>query len=482
MLSVSSDKQTETLAHQEAMADQCATQRGWRIERVIGRGREGVGTGKNGPRAVLARIIAELRELEPAQRPAWVWMRRVDRVGRGRAAESMIALHEIGDLGVRIWDHDTGEVRLDTAEGEIIAGLKSGLARLENEIRSKKTQATVARKRAAGLPIGKVPYGLTWAPGGFTRYVAREPQAEAVRVAFALRLQGAGGNKIASHLAGIAAPYPYARGERPVRWDQRRVYRLLRNRAYVGTVVDEVTFERVQRLWKHETRPRPGYPWPMVGSLRCYCGRGMTGRMSTVKDGPWRRRYYLCPARWNHNWVLRLVRAEHIEQQFVGLVRDFVEHPDRLNSHISRGDGLTVALLDKSIREVSGRIEEVVKRRASVWDLHAAGKIRDDDVQERLDALARERDALSADRRELEQQRATAAALARTAIDVAETLAWARDAWDGNVDQARRDSVRLVAAALGGFCAEEDGELNPRWPEDPNAQVTRKTDRSATSH
>lgn len=471
VLAVSSEKQLETLAHQEAMAEEVASRNGWSLERVFGRGREGVGSGKRGVRAIMVTVIAELQALEPEQRPTWLWMRRVDRTGRGRAAESLLALHAIADLGVRIWDHDTGEVRLDTAEGEIIAGLKAGLARLENEVRSKKSRAAIARKRAAGIPVGRVPYGLQRDPSG--RYVVQEPQAEAVRRAFALRIEGVGSVRIAHQLAQASAPYPYAKGERPVRWSPLRVMRLLQNRAYVGTIVDEVTFERAQRIAAELGRATApaGYPWPLSGAVRCYCGRNMIGnRTGRNRAFP----YYVCRASWHHEGKLRMVRAEQLEARFVALLDDLVETPALVEQYRRRPEGPSPALLERAIRAARHRLDESARQRTAVWDLHAKGLVRDEEVQARLDALAVQRDEIGAELAGLERQRAAALAASQDLADAQNTLKRAREAWEGATDEERRGIARVVAVQLGGLCVEPDGTLSTRYPEDPHAQSRRR--------
>lgn len=481
MLAVSSERQAETLPHQRAMAEQIAASKGWTLERVVGEGREGVGSGKRGVRAILVAIIADLYDLPPAARPAWLWMRRVDRVGRGRAAESMLALHEIADLGVRIWDHDAGEVRLDTAEGEIIAGLKAGLARLENEIRAKKSRAALERKRKAGIPIGKVPYGLV--RGADQQYVASEPQAAAVRTAFAMCIEGAGSSKIARHLALTAPPYTYTTGERPVRWDTRRVIRLLRNEAYAGTVVDEVTFERARRARTRfsQAPKQPRYDWPLTGALRCWCGRNMIGKSSGRPGGRWR--YYICGATWSHGGKMRFVRAPDLEDQFVELLADLQARPDLVAHYRRRDEGPSLVMLDRTLRESRRRLEQIAKARQAVWELFETGKLRAEDVQERLDSFAPERERITEEIAELERQRGSALIATADVADAAALISRASEAWAAATPEERREIAMTVAISLGGFCAEESGELGVRYPEDSQAQANRRARGvSASSH
>lgn len=459
MLAVSSDAQAETLPHQQRMAEQTAEAKGWRLERVLGAGREGVGSGKSGPRAIVVRLIAELTAVPKEQRPAWVWMRRVDRTGRGRAAESLVALHEIADLGVRIWDHDSGEVRLDTAEGEIIAGLKAGLARLENEVRAGKARAGNDRRRQAGKPIGnRRPYGLTNGPDGFD--VVVEEQAAAVRMAFAMRLEGHGYKTISLRMIAIAPPQNFRRRPeaRSIAWSPQAVRRLLGTRAYIGTVIDEFTFRRAQQIRESLTTRFPSrarkHPWPLAGALRCPCGMGLVGVTGggSRPDRSRKFRYYVCRKIVNHAGRTQNHRADHIEEQFRALLADLDASP-QLIAQYRRANVPTTspALLRQTLRAARAELATLEQRRIRVWEMNEAGHVRNEDVQVRLDELSAARDGLNEQVAAIEMQLAAAESSATTLADSAAVIALAAKTFDDAEDADQRRIAREVGAVLGGL-------------------------------
>lgn len=475
MLAVSADKQVETLAHQQHMAEQTAELKGWTLEHVLGVGREGVGSGKSGPRAIVVRLIAELTALPAEQRPAWVWMRRVDRAGRGRAADSLVALHAITDLGVRIWDHDSGEVRLDTAEGEIVAAIKTGLARLDEQTRIGKALAGYARRRAAGkVAVNLRPYGLILGPDGLDH--ADEERAPVVREVFRLRLERLGRLTIARQVGAAAPPYLLADGStKPVVWDSKAIRRILEQRAYVPAVVDEITFARVQAI-NDELRGVPGErrehaERPLVGVVRCFCGSMMYWQATTGPDRSIRWPYYVCRATWNHD-KHRMIRAADLEATFIAFLKRLRAEPALLERYRRRAyTGPSPKLLERSITETRAALAAIVKARDGVWAMHTAGQLRDEDMQERLDAVSADRAKLADRLDQLTRDLAVASAASapRKKADVEIALRTAADRWATWAPDIKRVFARSLSVYLGGLCLEADGTLvvrtlSPRAP------------------
>ncbi|MDB5042236.1 MAG: hypothetical protein JWN27_2962 [Candidatus Eremiobacteraeota bacterium] len=470
LLVVSSEAQTESIDDYRRMAREDAAKNGWAIEREFA----GASSGKDGPRALLMQMTAELELTIAASRPAWVWMRRVDRVGRGRIAESTLAMHRIADLGVRIWDHDAGEVKLDTAANQLIASFRSGMAAMENEVRRGKAVAVYAKRRAAGAVIGnKMPYGLALGPD--RKYIVQEPQAEAVRAAFRMAAAGQGCVQIARELEKIAPPHRYANGRaHAVRWTDSRVSRMLRARAYVGPVIDELTFLRAERARAAVTHASSGrrWTWPLATSLRCFCGRSMSG----IASGPEGRRirYYYCRARWNHDGRLRMVRAESLEEQFLALLRKYGASPALVERKRRAAEPTSPKMLERSLTTTRARLATVERKRASVLDLYTDGKVRAEDVQGRLDAYSAERAELAERITELEAQRALLADGKRAAVDASDLFRESAEIFADVDEAAQRAMARGFAIAFGGLCADEDGRLVPRRVEDRAPQRRRR--------
>lgn len=460
LLVVSSEGQAETLQHQRSWAAETAKAKGWTLEREFA----GVSSGRDGPRRLMRELIAELRNCATAQLPTWLLMVRADRVGRGRIAESQIALHEIVDLGVRIWTRDSGELKLDSATDQIIAAVKAGLAGQENEVRRDKAIAVYRRRAAAGQTIGnRLPYGLLRGKDGAPIVV--EDQAEIVRMIFRLRLEGLGYIAIARRMLALAPPIRFKDGsERPVHWSHTRVKHLLGHRAFVPAVIDEVTFRRVQQIVGHRDQPRRRFAYPLSGAVRCYCGFTMTGSPGG-KGGLFRR--YACGDKMHG----RTVSAKRLEAQFDRLIR-WLERGERSPVRV-REPVQSPALFERATARLRAKIATLDRQRDAVWRLHAEGKIRDDAVQPRLDALSAQREAAVAQLTELEGQRAVALDARRRAKDGPAAIATLAGTYASATPEEQRRIARAVADYLGGLVVEADGSLAVRRVAPPSSRAER---------
>jgi DNA invertase Pin-like site-specific DNA recombinase len=458
LAAVSSEGQAETLPHQRAWGEEVASTRGWRLTRII----EGVATGKTGPRRIVRDLLADIRALDVEARPTRLLMIRADRLGRGSIVESQIVLRDLRDLGVSVVTRDQGELKLESAMDELISAATLAVARHENDVRRDKMRQVRRRKREAGEPMGKAPYGLRYENN---KCLIDGERAPVVRQAFKLRLQGKGLEAIARRLTAIALPHLYLNGNsRVVNWTPTRVRKLLLNRAYVGPIVDEATYARAQKATallandrKHDRRRR--YPWPLAGSLRCYCGRGMLGLACGIE--PWRYRYYACRARWNHDDRLRLVRADKLEEQFVALLGRLRASPKLIERHRRRSLTASPQLLERTLREQKARLDELARKRDVAWELHAASKVRAEDVQERLDALSRARGELQDRILAVQQELATAKAATSQQLDAEALIRRGAQIFrKANVEEQNK-IARAVSVELGGLHVDADQRLKP---------------------
>lgn len=458
LCAVSSEGQSETLVHQRRWAEETSVSHGWHLSRIV----EGVATGKAGPRRVVRELLADLRALEAEARPKKLLMIRADRLGRGSIVESQIILRDLLALGVGVFTRDQGDVKLDSAMDELISAATLAVARHENDVRREKSLAVYRRKRAAGETIGsKAPYGIVRRKG---KDAPDRKRAPIVREAFQLRLEGKGYDAIGKRLSAIAPPHEYLNGNsRVVNWTATRVKVLLSNRAYIGPVIDEATFARAQQVAGLLTNDRSGdrrrvYPWPLAGSMRCYCGRVLTG-IACGKE-PWRYRYYTCKARWNHDWKLRLIRAERLEEQFVTILGRLRAHP-KLVERYGRLAAAPISphILERSVRELKAKLADVGRRRDAAWELHVSGKVRAEDVQERLDTLGDERDELQGRIATAQEQLAIAKMVSNRVRDIDALFRRVPQVFaQANVGE-QNQIARAAALALGGFYVDVDGKL-----------------------
>lgn len=454
-LVVSSEQQADTLPHQRAWAQETAKNNGWTISRFF----EGVASGKDGPRRLLRDVVAEIRLLQTTERPRFVLMIRLDRVGRGSITESAVVLHELKALGVGVWTRDQGEMRLDSAMDELIVAAQLAVARHENDVRKEKMRSHYRRRRSEGLIVGhRPPYGLEIAPDGKS-YIADPARMETVREAFVMRVAGAGYHTIALKLNAIAPPQVYKNGRTySVRWTQTRVRRLLEQRGYIGPIIDEVTFARAQRPLQPD-RSRDGrrrFPWPLSGALRCFCGRAMHG-MATAAGGSRRTRKYACRATWTHGKILFAV-AERLEAQFMALLDRLAVSPELARAYREKAaepPGTLRAVIIRLERE----IHEIDRKRKGVWELHAAGRVRADDVQERLDELASQRAELAHRLVSAKDRLASTERLEGEERNAVAIIQQARKAFLAASEPEQRQIALAIAHLVGGLYVDEHGEL-----------------------
>lgn len=468
LLVVSSEAQAETIPHQRAWARETASAQGWTIDRHF----QGVSSGKDDARKLARELLSALKDAPV--RPAWLLMTRLDRLGRN-ALECQIILRDIHALGVKVWTRQRGEAKADTAMERLVSAVELYVGEQENDVRRDKLKNVYKRKREAGQAIGnRRPYGLVI---GADKKDAPVPDlADAVKLAFSMRIEGSSMYAIAKKLLEVAPPYRFVKAEKPVRWTQARVKRLLTNRAYIGTIVDELTFLRAQKALGTERPPRK-YVWLLAGVLRCFCGRAMAGNVTLNPRGDdWR--YYRCYAVWNHDGRGRSIRADALESQFAGSVAKIVSG-DALAESYRAAPSPAKGLLARALPEAKRRLEEIDRERARVWAMNAKGQIRDDDLQARLDDLAPEREALVVQIAELSAQHTLATHSRRIDRDARSTLRRAATEYASLEVHDRARAARIIATLGGGLCCEEDGELTFRTPVDPGLQNPGKYSRNS---
>jgi DNA invertase Pin-like site-specific DNA recombinase len=450
------------LPHQRKWCEETCASHGWRLTRVI----EGVGSGKLGPRKLVAELLADLRALDEAARPARVLMIRADRLGRGSVIEMQIALRDLLALGVGVFTRDQGALKLDSAMDELISAATLAVSRHENEVRREKIVASINRKRAAGVWKGSVaPYGLI-RKGDHD--VPDSERAPVVQAAFKMRLEGRGYTMIARRLSAIALPHAFLNGKsRTVYWTATRVSNMLSHRAYIGPVVDEETFVRAQQVasvLRNEKRHEYArFSWPLSGAIKCYCGRAMNGM--PCGRPPWKYPYYCCRARWNHHDKLRLVRAEKLEAQFVDLLSCLKASPALIERYRRRAiTPISPRMLERSIRDLKVALADVERRRDKVWELNARGQVRDEDMQERLDRLSEERDGIQGRLNLAQEQVALAKATASREADAEALIKRAARIFGKANHDEQREIARAVSVELGGMIVAEDDKLKPGAP------------------
>jgi len=475
LLAVSSAPQSETLDHQRAWAERTCRDKGW----ILARRFQGVASGKDGPRRLTRDLLLELRATPVAERPSWVLMIRLDRVGRGSIVESQIFVRDLFVLGARVYTRDAGEVRLDSAMDELIAAVQMAVARHENEVRSDRMRSVYVRRKAAGQVVSnRTPYGLFITTD---RADAADPEcADAIRTAYAMRIAGTRVIDIARWMQSHAPPQRFKSGRSyVVNWTDSRVALLLANPRLRGVVVDEATWLKAQRVSRYAGRAprrrRKHGEFPLGGMLRCVCGRGLYASARVSRRRVVLGRKYECRALWNHGGHYVTHDAPVCEQKFAEVLERASKDPEacmRMRRFGYHGD--TLDILKAKQAELEGKLAENDEARARVWRHEETGRIAAGDVAERLSLLGDARRklekrlvALMSERRMLEcaaEEDANAERLFRTAYDQYQS---------GDIE-TKIAVARAVVIAFGGMRVSLDGGLLFGTGPDLTAQRRRK--------
>jgi hypothetical protein len=464
------------LPDQKAWAARLAAEKGWRITDTF----EGVSSGATGVRSLLDKLLTKLAATPKGQRPARVILTRIDRLGRGLGIEAIAALAEIRKLGVILHTRQDGDVTINRAADAITPMLRAVTGALENEARRDKALAIYDRKRRDGKVVGnRAPYGLRIING---EYATDKDAAIAVRQAFSMRAKGTGYHSIAKRMNEVAPPQAFRNGsQRMVRWTQNRVLRLLTNEAYrISRLVDEITWKRARAQTTFGVRDhlKRKHPWPLSGALQCQCGRTLIGH--STSHGA-RVRYMKCTATWAHQGRYILHPAGGLEADFEKLLVSLRATPSLIQKH-ALGAQLANARNRRSLESERARllaaIAAVEKKRALTWGLFESGKVREADVQPRLDSLRSDQEELFASLRDVTARLDVFEASSARIADIAAVVASAATLWKragaaGDVDR-QKALARAISRRLGGLTVRLDHRLHIGGSIDDHPQRRRK--------
>jgi putative DNA-invertase from lambdoid prophage Rac len=100
-----------------------------------------------------------------------VWA--LDRLSREGIEATLRAMRQFADRGVPVWSlRESWTETSDPHVRELIAAIMAWVARMESERRSERVRAGLARRRAAGLPVGRQPGAKDRKPRRRSGYVA----------------------------------------------------------------------------------------------------------------------------------------------------------------------------------------------------------------------------------------------------------------------------------------------------------------------
>lgn len=444
---VSSDKQVETLADQEAWARSISQANGWELQRVV----SGVKSGKRGVRKLLADLIAELRSTPAELRPARVLMLRLDRFGRGRIVDSQVAFRDLTELGIIVHTRDGGDERLDGPMDELIAAAKFAVAAFENAVRQEKSLAYHKRKREAGEHGGGVPYGFVLVDKRLAPY---EPEAAIIRALFEKRLAGWGYQRLALYAVSIAPAKIRPNGAfRKIGWSTSTVRTALANRSYRGSLVTESLWDAVATMRRGILdRPARRWSWPLKGAIRCTCGALLNGEASG-REG-YRTRYYVCRritaeehrGKWPHH------NAQRMEAQFVDRLGKLSASPELAATYEPKAP--PIEKLETRRESLVRERTAVDRRRQKVWDSYLDDLLEKTELAAQLERLRAETDRLDAAIVDLDRQIGALINRERIMAGAREALRGAAGAWHKMDVRSQQAVAKALAAYVGGLYAD----------------------------
>lgn len=475
-LVVSTGPQEYTLDDQRGWAEECAARNGWEITREF----SGRGSGADGTRDILLELISELEQMPKRGRPERVLMIRLDRIGR-IALDGIGSLAKIRSLGVTLHTRTDGDVPLDSVYDILKPIVELFGAETENRGRRDKMRAAHARFRAAGWHFGPAPYGMT--KDEQKRLIPLEPQASFVLRAFELRATGAGFIRIASEI-GRDAPSQgtYAGRPRGNLWHRHTVEWMLRCPSYRGLVVPEALFDAVQEIKNPDFKQRATqkYPWPLQGSIKCWCGWTLVGGLGAGTRGKpdSRRRYYSCV---HPNFHARAgekrpsVPAAALEEQFVAWLGELRARPELVLRYQARTAQVDASAIRRVLRADRAQLQVVERRRAAAYDLQADGQLPAADLRRRIADLQAERDEVTARISKAERTLRESALERSERRDAALLLARAAELWGSAPVAQQKELTRLLTLAAGGMAIDRDRRLTTAADAQPPRQVRARS-------
>lgn len=488
-VSTAKEEQEESLEAQESWARAFAAELGSQI-RVF---REQASAKTTIGRPVFQGMMSEIAELQKSKRPTHLVVTALDRLSRS-LRDTLNVVEALREYKVLLYQRGLGVIGTETfPEKAALAGL-SLAGEAENYSRSLRAKQSWERRRSQGKPTSnKVPYGLQLQG---ERDVPIRESARWVASAFQWYDAGLGTFTIARRFANGAPAHTWltsrvgADGQRirktreKTKWDSTRIVKLLKQRRYRGTIVDEIVFDRVQERLAQIPRPssRRIFEYPLSGTVKCSgCGRSMHGRAAggnktyrvvsgEVREAKTRHRirYYSC---YVCNYELN---AERLEASFFKDVASLGGDERLLQRWITgeqprNGSRVRLSEIKRLERECS---ESAFHQRIDrVIDLAIAGGLGEAELRRQVERVKAEFGRSRARLKELTEMVSERDAISRSLDRARGLLSRFYELFNRATYDVKRALVRELVDALGGATASRNGL---KWTRSPKAGLKRK--------
>ena len=278
-------------------------------------------SGKNLNRPGIQAVLEDLELPNPPWKTLVVWA--LDRLSRS-LADAVPIFEKLRDAGCGFVCVRQDYLSTEGAMARFTLNQTILIAQLEREMTSERVKAKMVWIAEKGkFPVGKLPLGYRRKKGVKNELEPDPETADIVRDIFR------------SYLAQKEPVVELRRRYHQYLHDRMQLYRMLRNRLYIGeieydgkiypgqhpAIIDRETFDAVNAMLPGERRaPRPGrqiYKYLLQGLVFCECGKRMTP-YSVKKSGNTRYFYYKCQDSVNCKYA---VNAERLDQEVMETVR-----------------------------------------------------------------------------------------------------------------------------------------------------------------
>ena len=362
----------------------------------------------------------------------------IDRLSREVGNQAIIEM-EMAKAGVQI-EYVLGQYD-NSAEGELMKLIKSGIAQYENRQRVERSRRGKMGRARAGYvicPGARAPFGYDYKSEPHKGwFVINEREAEAVRKMYAWTTQeGLSSYRVAKRLwqENILTRGDYShvvhKKAGPGAWSPKTVIGMLRNAVYKGVwyygktrrtkikgktvqlrvpksewiavpvpaIVDEETWDRAQECIANKklfAKRNAKRHYLLRGLVFCPCGRRRVGMYKTHL----KRAYYRCPANESRAWLGRCsyrwsVRQEVLENAVWNTVASFFLNPENLRDEIARRRAEASGQMERKsqrLDEVEIAIAEVNRKMAVLLEQVLSGGFAQSVIDQKKSGLAVER-------------------------------------------------------------------------------------------
>lgn len=292
-------------------------------------------TGRTDERPSFQRMIDESKN----HAFGYVLVYKLDRFSRSRY-DSAIYKKVLADNGVKVIlaTENIG----DNPEEVILEAILEGYSEYYSKELAQKIICGNYDSRSKGLfTDGTVIYGYRIVK---RRYVIEENEAKIVRRIFDSVINKKKLNDIAKELNDTGIPY--IGGDR---WDQKKLFRMLRNEKYVGIarfhdsefdnivprIIDDSVFREVNKILdrnKHKSKIKVDYKFLRSEKIYCgYCRALMHGHSGTSRTGKVYHYYRCRNAVKNHSCAIKPLRKPEIEDKIVDYALDYILSPENVS-------------------------------------------------------------------------------------------------------------------------------------------------------